>query len=93
MEGTVRRSGERLRVTARLVNGADGYEVLSSVYDRGPEEILTLQREIAFQIAGPRPGDRMLPASYWRRSGLCTGSRQTGGCLHYSVLAERDLAG
>jgi TolB-like protein/Flp pilus assembly protein TadD len=72
LEGSVRRSGERLRVTARLVNGTDGYELLSSVYDRAPEDILTIQQEIASQVASTlrvyQVGRRGIPIRQYTKS-------------------------
>ena len=34
LEGSVRRSGERLRVTAQLINVDDGFHIWSETYDR-----------------------------------------------------------
>ena len=51
LEGSVRRSGDRLRVTARLVNAADGYELWSGQYDRELKDLFAIQEEIAHSIA------------------------------------------
>lgn len=51
MEGTVQRSGERLRVTLRLVNAGDGFTIWSDVYDRASTDLLTAQSEIARGVA------------------------------------------
>jgi eukaryotic-like serine/threonine-protein kinase len=51
LEGTVQREGKRLRVTARLVNGADGFTVWSDVFDRTTSDLLTVQSVIANAIA------------------------------------------
>lgn len=51
LEGSVRKSGERLRITAQLVNTADGYHLWSRQYDRGLEDIFEIQEEIAASIA------------------------------------------
>jgi TolB-like protein/Tfp pilus assembly protein PilF len=51
VEGTVRRSGNRLRVTVRLVNAANGYHLWSDRYDRGMEDVFAVQEEIANTIA------------------------------------------
>lgn len=50
LEGSVRRSGDRLRVTAQLVNVADGYELWSEKFDRTVEDIFAIQDEIAEAI-------------------------------------------
>ena len=51
VEGSVRRAGERVRVTAQLIRAADGFHLWSSTYDRTPQDILTVQEEIAENIA------------------------------------------
>jgi serine/threonine-protein kinase len=52
LEGSVRRSGSRLRVTAELVNVADGYHLWSERYDREMQDVFEIQDEIALAIAG-----------------------------------------
>jgi serine/threonine-protein kinase len=52
LEGSVRRAGERLRVTAQLVNTADGYQVWSENYDRDARDVFAVQEEIARAIVG-----------------------------------------
>ena len=47
LEGGVRKAGDRLRVTARLVNVADGYELWSQRYDRKLTDIFAVQDDIA----------------------------------------------
>jgi TolB-like protein len=51
LEGSVRRSGNRVRITAQLVNVADGYQIWSERYDRELTDIFELQDEIATEIA------------------------------------------
>ena len=51
LEGSVRRSGTRLRVTAQLINVADGYHIWSERYDRQMEDVFDIQDEIARTIA------------------------------------------
>jgi len=51
LEGSVRRSGNRLRITAQLVNAADGYHLWSQRYDREMKDIFATQEEIANSIA------------------------------------------
>jgi TolB-like protein/Tfp pilus assembly protein PilF len=51
LEGSVRKSGDRIRVTAQLINAADGYHLWSETYDRAVGDLLTMQEEIARQIA------------------------------------------
>jgi adenylate cyclase len=51
LEGSVRRSGDRLRITAQLVNTADGYHLWSERYDREIKDVFAIQEEIARAIA------------------------------------------
>jgi eukaryotic-like serine/threonine-protein kinase len=50
LEGSVRRSGNRLRVAAQLVNVADGYQLWSQAYDRELTDVFAVQEEIARAI-------------------------------------------
>ncbi len=50
LEGSVRKSGNKLRITAQLINVDDGYHVWSDRYDREMEDIFTIQDEIARSI-------------------------------------------
>jgi TolB-like protein/tetratricopeptide (TPR) repeat protein len=50
LEGSVRRSGARLRVTAQLINVADGYHLWSETYDREMIDIFEMQDDIAANI-------------------------------------------
>ena len=51
LEGSVRKAGKRLRITAELVNAEDGYQLWSERYDRELEDIFDIQDEIARTIA------------------------------------------
>jgi len=51
LEGTVRRSGARLRITVRMVGAADGYQLWSERYDREITDVFAVQDEIAAAIA------------------------------------------
>jgi serine/threonine protein kinase/tetratricopeptide (TPR) repeat protein len=50
LEGSVRRAGNRVRISAQLVNAADGYQLWSDRYDRELTDILAVQDEIATAI-------------------------------------------
>ena len=52
LEGTMRRSGNRLRITVQLISATDGYQLWSERYDRVLEDVFALQDEIAAAIAG-----------------------------------------
>jgi serine/threonine protein kinase/Tfp pilus assembly protein PilF len=50
LEGSVRKAGNKLRVTAQLVNVANGYHLWSERYDRQLEDVFAIQDEIAENI-------------------------------------------
>ena len=50
LEGSVRKQGNRLRVTAQLINVADGFHIWSERYDREMDDIFAIQDEIALAI-------------------------------------------
>lgn len=61
LEGSVRKSGDQLRITAQLARVSDGYHLWSRTYDRRLQDVFAVQREISQTIAGLlRGGD--LPA-------------------------------
>ena len=50
LEGSVRKAGSKLRITAQLVNVSDGYHLWSERYDRQLEDVFAIQDEIAENI-------------------------------------------
>jgi TolB-like protein len=52
LEGSVRKNGERIRVTAQLINAADGYHLWSKTFEREFSDIFVIQDEIAEAVAG-----------------------------------------
>ena len=50
LEGSVRKAGNRLRITAQLINIADGYHLWSERYDREMDDIFAIQDEITAAI-------------------------------------------
>ncbi len=50
LEGSVRKQGNRLRITAQLVNVEDGYHMWSEKYDREINDVFAIQDEIALAI-------------------------------------------
>ena len=51
LEGSVRKAGNRVRITAQLINVADGYHIWSETYDRNLTDIFEVQDEISSIIA------------------------------------------
>jgi TolB-like protein len=52
VEGSVRRDGDTIRVTAQLIRVADGFHLWSETYERKLEGVFALQDEIAQRISG-----------------------------------------
>lgn len=50
LEGSVRKEGSRLRITAQLIQAANGYHLWSERYDREAEDVFAIQDEIARSI-------------------------------------------
>ena len=50
LEGSVRRMGQRVRISAQLVSAKDGYHIWSERYDREMEDVFEIQDEIARSI-------------------------------------------
>ena len=51
LEGSVRKAGEQVRITAQLIRASDGFHLWSESYDRKLENIFAIQDDIASQIA------------------------------------------
>lgn len=51
LEGSVRKFGKRVRITAQLINVLDGYHLWSETFDRQLEDIFVIQDEISLNIA------------------------------------------
>jgi serine/threonine-protein kinase len=51
LEGSVQKSGVQIRITAQLINAADGYHLWSQTYDRTLDDIFAVQDEIAEEVA------------------------------------------
>jgi len=62
VDGSVRREGDRVRITAQLVDATRGYQLWSRSFDGTLQEIFTLQDEIAMAIVGELPAALRQPA-------------------------------
>ncbi len=51
LEGSIRKSGDQIRMTAQLINVEDGYHIWSETYERKLEDVFAIQDEIASAIA------------------------------------------
>lgn len=52
LEGSVRKAGNRVRITAQLVNAVTGFHLWSQTYDRDLEDVFAIQTEIATTVTG-----------------------------------------
>ena len=51
LEGSVRRAGERVRITAQLIDASNGYHLWSESYDRRIEDVFAIQIDIARRVS------------------------------------------
>ena len=68
LEGSVRKAGSRVRITAQLISAADGYHLWSERYDRELTDIFAVQDELANAIAAKLQVS-LLPQNDTRRDG------------------------
>jgi TolB-like protein/Tfp pilus assembly protein PilF len=52
LEGSIRKDGDHLRITAKLIDVPDGYQLWSESYDRELKDIFVVQEELSRSIAG-----------------------------------------
>jgi TolB-like protein/Tfp pilus assembly protein PilF len=50
LEGSVRKSGNRVRITSQLIHAEDGYHLWSETYDRALDDVFAIQDEIAAEV-------------------------------------------
>ena len=50
LEGSVRKAGDKLRITAQLINVADGFHLWSETYDGDMKDILAMQSDVAQRV-------------------------------------------
>jgi len=85
VEGSVRRDGDDLRITAQLIRVSDGFHMWSEIYDRKYENIFAIQEEIAFSIA------EAVQAPLGLESGSLVSSRMTNMAAYDQYLQARRL--
>ncbi|MEO6081153.1 MAG: protein kinase [Steroidobacteraceae bacterium] len=67
LEGSVRKAGGRIRITAQLINTTTGYHVWTETFDRSMDDVFAIQDEIATAVVGklrPALGIKQLAADY-----------------------------
>ncbi len=80
LEGSVRRTTDRLRVTAQLIRASDGFHLWSENYDRDAEDIIEVQEDLALKIANAMQ-TTMDPAALKKM--LSAGTRSVDAYQHY----------
>ena len=50
LEGSVRKAGDKLRITAQLINVADGFHIWSETYDRDMKDIFAVESDVAQRV-------------------------------------------
>ncbi|MEJ2383982.1 MAG: hypothetical protein P8Y54_06240 [Xanthomonadales bacterium] len=85
LEGSVRTAGDRIRLTAQLINVADGFHIWSKVYDSEMSDILTIQEQVASQIANALVDsfDGLKIRSQARTDSLAAAQAYRTGRLHW----------
>jgi TolB-like protein len=105
LEGSVRRAGDHLRITAQLIRASDGFDLWSESYDRSSNDIIAIQEDVAKSIAEAlkttidpkalaamqRAGTQSVPAydAYLRGLAIFTHARNTG---NYDLLRDASTA-
>jgi TolB-like protein/Tfp pilus assembly protein PilF len=94
LEGTVRRAGERVRITAQLIEAATGIHVWADRYDRSLEDIFAVQDEVARMIVSTLVGqieEARLKQSFRKPTGsLAAYDCLLRGMAHFRGYAEDD---
>jgi eukaryotic-like serine/threonine-protein kinase len=86
LEGSVRRSGDQLRVTAQLVSAADGYQLWSASYDRRLADVFAVQEDIARAIVAA------LQVRLGARASASLASRPTSDLAAYDLYLKGRFA-
>lgn len=106
LDGSIRRDGERVRITAQLVDARTGFQLWAGSFDREPADLLDVQREIAdaivrtlrVELLGPERaalarGARADPAAYdlYLRARFAEEERTEEGFVRAAALFEAAL--
>ncbi|MGE5360517.1 MAG: protein kinase domain-containing protein [Bacteroidales bacterium] len=82
LEGSVRRAGDRVRVTAQLINVDDGYRLWCDRYERDMQDIFAIEDDIADRIA------RALEVTLAQRAGMSEGGRFEPNAEAYDLYLQ-----
>jgi adenylate cyclase len=95
LEGSVRKAGDRIRITAQLIDARNGFHLWSEVYDRELKDVFQVQDEIAraivdalkVQFGGGESQDLVAHAT----DSLEAYTRYLKGRFHYNKFTEDEL--
>ena len=76
LEGSAQKSGDRIRISAQLIEGTNGRHLWTERYDRRMDDVFALQEEVAEKIVGALAtgyGGRLRKA--WQNRGAAAGAR------------------
>lgn len=88
LEGSVQRSGDRVRITAQLIRADDGFHVWSEVYDRTLDDIFGIQDEIAGKVGGALSASLLGSAPVQTVAGISTDDADAYD-IYLQALKER----
>jgi len=93
LEGSVRTSGDRIRLTAQLINVEDGFHIWSKYYDSELDDIFDIQDEVASQIAAAlvESFDGLEIRSQARSDNLAAAQAYRTGRLHWWRRTPEEL--
>lgn len=88
LEGSVRRAGNRVRIVASLVNGADGFESWSNSFERDFKDILEVQQELATAVVDALLANLLADTRYTERIGGTSDAEAFDAFLQGSAFYE-----
>jgi TolB-like protein/Tfp pilus assembly protein PilF len=93
LEGSVRRSGDQIRVTAQLIKADDGFHLWSETYDRQDGDIFKIQDEISKSVAQALQAEILGMAVEDLPRSANSAEAQNLYLVAQAALAQRNLAG
>ena len=95
LEGSVRKSGNMLRIAVQLISVADGYQLWSEKYDREVEDIFAIQDEIALAIVNTQAvqlmGRQEAPLTRRHTSNVEAYTLYLKGRFHWNKRSEEEI--
>ena len=94
LEGSVQRAGNRVRITAQLIDATTDYHMWSDTYDRDLEDIFALQDEITMKLIEAMQVKLTLgkQAYAWKmRTNIHAFDKCMRGMEHFNKLTKRDV--